>query len=172
MDRSPDLPTDCGQCDPMALNWGQEAASSPTTAGSGVLKIYSGCVNGGGGRMGSPKWQGHTQRTLPAPAREGGGGSLFLKNINVFICIITSLGTQLAGGWATGRGEKRTSGRKSERGRRAGVGDSLTGLRAGPGSGTARRGSGTAPGAQPPLPAAAGRSPSPGRPPVLISGSL
>lgn len=41
--------------------------------------------------MGSPTCQEHTQRTLPAPAREG-GGSLFLKNINVFICIITSLG--------------------------------------------------------------------------------
>lgn len=41
--------------------------------------------------MGSPTCQGHTQRTLPAPAREG-GGSHFLKNINVFICIVTSLG--------------------------------------------------------------------------------
>lgn len=41
--------------------------------------------------MGSPTCRRHTQRTLPAPAREG-GGSLFLKNINVFICIITSLG--------------------------------------------------------------------------------
>ena len=34
---------------------------------------------------------GDTLRTLPAPVRER-GGSLFLKNINVFICIITSLG--------------------------------------------------------------------------------
>lgn len=41
--------------------------------------------------MGSPRCRGHTLRTLPAPAREG-GGSLFLKNINVFLCIITSLG--------------------------------------------------------------------------------
>lgn len=34
---------------------------------------------------------GDTLRTLPVPVRER-GGSLFLKNINVFICIITSLG--------------------------------------------------------------------------------
>ena len=34
---------------------------------------------------------GGTLRTFPAPVRER-GGSLFLKNINVFICIITSLG--------------------------------------------------------------------------------
>lgn len=41
--------------------------------------------------MGSPTCRGHTQSPLPAPSREG-EGSLFLKNINVFICIITSLG--------------------------------------------------------------------------------
>lgn len=88
---SPDLPTDCSQCDPLALNWGQGAASSPRQLALRLSRFIQDSVNGGDGRVGSLTCRGHTQRTLPAPSREG-GGSLFLKNINVFICIITSLG--------------------------------------------------------------------------------
>ena len=152
------------------LTRARELPPPPRQLALGFSRFIQDRVNGGGGRMGD------TLRTLPAPVRER-GGSLFLKNINVFICIITSLGHPAGRpvGHRAGKG-RGCQGTKSERGGgelRLGVGGGggLTGLRAGPGIGTAQRGSATAPGARPPPPAAAGRSPSPGRPPAPISGS-